>query len=62
MENLKEKLVVEIKAEEAIEVTGGSFGYDVGWAIYWGVQIAGNSVMSRANAILAGAAYDAYYK
>jgi hypothetical protein len=61
MENLT-KIVVELKKEESLEVTGGSFGYDVGWAIYWTVQLVGNPVMSSANMFLAGAAYDAHYK
>jgi hypothetical protein len=60
MENLKNLLVVEIKIEETIEVTGGSFGYDVGWAIYWGVQMTG--INWSANSMLAMAAYDAHYK
>lgn len=58
----KKLIVVEIKIEESIEVTGGTFGYDVGWAFYWGAKIATNSLMSSVNIILAQAAYDAHYK
>lgn len=62
MENLIEFKVDELSSEILTNLNGGTFGYDAGWAIHWGIRIWGTPQLIGTYMTLAGAAYDNHYK